>query len=79
MKENDWKFRLLKWLGGLFGFLGVFWTMNPDGVITKLHFSHPEELEEPITSGWPIDEAASGAIGWPIDSIDIQGGKVNGC
>ncbi len=48
VRKGDWKFKLLKWLGRRFGFLGVGWEMNHNEVIMKMYFSNPEELDEPI-------------------------------
>jgi len=45
MKENDWKFKLFKWLGGCFGFTGFnYVTLKSTGLIRKIGFSGPTGL-----------------------------------
>lgn len=56
MKIKDLKFKLLKWFGQRCGFLGVSWNTLKDGIVTKICFSYPKEIESNYPSIYTIEE-----------------------
>jgi len=45
MRENDWKFKLFKWLGECFGFTGFSYVWSRStGLVSKIGFSSPNGL-----------------------------------
>ncbi len=49
MKENDPRFNRLKELGHKCGFLGVSWDTSKEGIIIRICFDSPEEVEKPVS------------------------------